>query len=82
MKTEIYLFLIILFILPGFIQAQFSISGKIISADKQEVLTGANIVVKDSYLATSSDSKGNFVLKNLKAGNLLLIDKLHWVRKF
>ncbi|HEY9115956.1 MAG TPA: TonB-dependent receptor, partial [Bacteroidales bacterium] len=73
MKTKIYLFLIILFILPGFIQAQFSISGKIISADKQEVLTGANVVVKDSYLATSSDIKGNFILKNLKPGTYSLL---------
>lgn len=73
MKTKFYLFLILLFILPGSMWAQFTITGKIMSADNEELLAGANVVVKDSYLATSSDSKGIFTLKNLKAGNYTLL---------
>jgi iron complex outermembrane receptor protein len=37
------------------------------------MLTGANVIVKHSYLATSSDSKGNFVLKFPKPGTYTLL---------
>ena len=73
MKTKIYIFSLFLLFFPVFMWAQFTISGKILSADNQELLAGANIVVKDSYLATSSDSKGSFTFKNLKPGNYTLI---------
>jgi len=72
MKTKIYLISLLFSVFPVFLWAQFTISGKIVSSENQETLAGANIVVKNSYLATSSDSKGNFTFKNLKSGSYTL----------
>lgn len=63
---------IALLVLPAVTWAQFSLSGKVQSADGGEPLVGANIGLKGTYYATSSDVNGDFTLKNLKEGTYTL----------
>lgn len=54
------------FILHSKAFAQFSISGTV--SDESQTLAGANVVISNTYKATTTDANGNFILKNLKAG--------------
>jgi iron complex outermembrane receptor protein len=52
-------------------QAQFSISGKVISNEDKRPLAGVNVILKNTTLGTTSDSEGNFQLTT-KEGNYTL----------
>lgn len=56
----------LLFITQGLL-AQNSISGKISTRD-HEVLTGANIIIKNTTIGTASDKEGNYRIEGLKNG--------------
>jgi len=47
--------------------AQFSITGTVRDGDGK-VLTGANVIIKNTYLGTTTDPEGFFSLSGLKAG--------------
>lgn len=51
--------------------AQHRISGTV--SDSLQTLPGAHIYIKDSYLATSADVKGNFSFNNVKAGEYTIV---------
>jgi iron complex outermembrane receptor protein len=67
-------------LLPMFIQAQqhvkdcvYILKGKVTDEHNKEVLPYATIVIKDTKLATVSDSIGVFYFKNLCAGKYTLV---------
>lgn len=51
--------------------AQFKISGTV--SDEKQTLAGANISIKDTYKATTTNTHGSYVLNNLKAGEYTLV---------
>lgn len=57
--------------LPAVTWAQFSLSGKVQSADG-EPLVGANVGLNGTYYAASSDVNGDFILKGLDEGTYTL----------
>ncbi len=52
--------------------SQYSITGTVIGKNNQPLI-GANAVIKNSFNGMSTDSKGSFEFKNLKAGNYDLV---------
>jgi iron complex outermembrane receptor protein len=53
--------------------SQFIVSGVVKNADNAHPLPGANISIRKSYIATSANSNGEFVLKNMKPGAYELV---------
>ncbi|MBN2611487.1 MAG: TonB-dependent receptor [Bacteroidales bacterium] len=54
------------------LHAQFSINGTVLGPG-QEKLTGANIILKNSFRGTVSGHDGSFKLSNLKQGSYILV---------
>lgn len=59
---------IIFLFMPWMLRAQFQLSGTVSNQKDGKVLPGANIVIGNSFLATTSDLNGSFTFKNLKPG--------------
>ncbi len=59
---------IIILLMPWMLRAQFRLTGKVSNVKTGAVLPGANIVIGNSFLATTSDLHGHFEFKKLKAG--------------
>ena len=51
--------------------AQFKISGTV--SDESQTLAGANVAIKNTYKATTTNANGNYVLNNLKHGEYTII---------
>ena len=51
--------------------AQYTLKGTV-SNDSGEPLSGANLTLSNSFSKTATDSKGNYLIKNLKAGDFQL----------
>jgi len=49
-------------------QPRGHLSGKVISYETEELLSGANIIIVGTDFKTSTDQNGEFVFKNIKAG--------------
>lgn len=64
--------MVLMAFLPLSLFAQNSIKGKIVEKETQQTLTGANIVLENSYKATFSGLEGNFQFNNLKEGTYTL----------
>lgn len=62
---------LVLFLNVQTIVAQNTISGKI-TDNYNELLTGTNIVVKNTTIGTASDTKGNYTISGLKNGDYLI----------
>lgn len=56
-------------VLPFLAAAQFSVSGKITDQLTGETLPGATISIENTYYNAQADAKGNYLIKNVKAGN-------------
>lgn len=67
-----FIFLIALAITPWLLQAQFSLSGKVINTETGNPLPGANVILNKSTLATTTNKDGKFIFKNLKKGSYSL----------
>lgn len=50
-----------------------SIRGKVIKAESDDVLQGANIMIENMRKGTTTDENGRFAFRNLQAGNYTLI---------
>jgi iron complex outermembrane receptor protein len=48
--------------------AQFSISGIVTDKGSGKTMPGANVVIDETFLSTSTDADGNYVFKKLKSG--------------
>lgn len=59
-------------LLPFWVSAQFSINGKVSEKNSGLELLGANVSLENSVLSTRTNEKGEFSLKNLKAGNYVI----------
>ena len=62
---------IILVAIPVFSLSQFKLSG-IVSDQSGNPLSEANVLINDTYLATSTDLNGQFTFGNLKQGSYQL----------
>ena len=62
---------IAVFLLPVFAKAQFTISGSVSEKTNHASLAGANISIKNIN-STSSSTRGEYQLKNIKAGKYVL----------
>ena len=54
-------------LIPWQADAQFSITGTVRDGEGN-VLTGANVVIKNTFLGTSTDQQGFFRITGLKSG--------------
>ena len=62
----------LIWLLPGFVLGQTTISGKI--ADKKgELIPGANVYLEDTYDGATSDLEGNFSFNTIESGEQILI---------
>ena len=52
--------------------SQFSINGSIKSSEG-ETLSGSKIILKNTYLGAMADSEGNFTIRNVKAGDYVIV---------
>lgn len=64
-----YMFIIILALLPIFLNAQHTLSGKIANYENGLPLPGAHIVVLNTQLKSISDNNGYYEIKDLKSGS-------------
>ncbi len=77
-KENIFL-ISMFFVFITSVQAQKSISGKVVSDGIP--LVGANVLVKDSNIATTTDFDGKFVLNVSKESKLLIVSYVGYVTK-
>jgi len=56
-------------LMPVLASAQFSITGKISEKTSGSALRAASVSLEDPGLSTRTDANGNYIFKNLKAGN-------------
>jgi TonB-linked SusC/RagA family outer membrane protein len=68
-RATIFLWLLVI---PFFVQAQRSITGKVVSAKDNAPLTGISVLIKGSGAGTSSNETGAFTL-TVKEGDILLL---------
>ena len=66
------MFLIALFFISLYCNAQLKVSGKVLDNEGQPI-TGANVYIKNSYDGTSTDTAGHFVFKTSTTGKQLLV---------
>ena len=73
----IFLLLITFFILciseKQYSQSVGVVTGKVVDASNGEELIGANILLQGTMLGAASDLNGNFIVRNIPAGNYTLI---------
>lgn len=55
--------------MPVLASAQFSITGKVSEKNSGSALRAASVSLEDPGLSTRTDANGNYIFKNLKAGN-------------
>ena len=72
MKVKLLLTAITLSCLAIDVLAQVSISGKIVSADTNEPIVGANIRIDQSLSGCTTNGKGEFSISNLPDGKHVL----------
>ena len=75
MKTLQKKLLLLLLILPLSILAQSTLKGKVLD-NQNEPLPGASLLVKGTTNGVATDFDGNFVLSNLKKGDVVVISSL------
>ena len=67
MRKNIFLLFVIL-LMPWFLMAQIRLSGTVTSEDNNQPLTGANVILEKSFMATTTDINGDFSFRSLKQG--------------
>jgi iron complex outermembrane recepter protein len=63
----------LLVMLPFWVHAQFTLSGRVTASTDSQPLPGASIRIDGTHFQTLSHSNGDFSFQNLKAGNYVLI---------
>lgn len=58
--------------MPFMVSAQYSISGKISEKNSDSPLSGAGVSLENSFFSTRTDGSGNYIIKNLRAGNYII----------
>lgn len=70
------LVLALLFLSIGVAIAQTTVSGTVFSADDNEPLMGANILVEGTQIRAITDLDGNFTLKEVKSNAVLVVSMI------
>ncbi|MFN4234095.1 MAG: TonB-dependent receptor [Bacteroidia bacterium] len=70
LKTYVVFAMVVLW--PTLLFAQFTISGKVKDKSTGESLAGATVLFENSYRATATNSQGEFIFKNVKAGDYII----------
>lgn len=70
LKNYLFICLLVLFGIRA--AGQFTINGTITNNENGEALPGANITLKNSFIATTSGIDGTFKLENIKDGNYVI----------
>src|SRR3982751_4296725 len=78
-SKNFYLFISLLF-LSCHCMAQNTVSGIVISADKQEPVAGATVTVKNSDKKTTTDNTGRFIIE-AKGTDWLIITNIGYVER-
>jgi len=52
--------------------SQYAING-IVTDEKGNALTGANVIIEHTFTGTITDQKGEFLIRNIKPGNYNLV---------
>ena len=66
MRARIFLIgLIVSLLLVGQALSQHRVTGRVIAGDDRSPMLGANILVKDTNMGTSTDNDGRYVLENV-----------------
>jgi TonB-dependent receptor len=68
----IMVFVLMLFVADATAQTG-TIAGEVIDRDTRETLPGANIIIRETRTGTSTDIDGRFVLRNIPAGDHVLV---------
>ncbi len=66
-KSKLLVLFIGLQIIPMLAMSQFNISGKVMDGQTGETLVGAHVQLFNTHIVTSTNSKGEFQISNLKA---------------
>ncbi len=67
-----YLFIILLSVISMGVSAQQkTITGKVVSAEDNEPLTGVTVIVKGTNNGIITDMEGNYTISNVSSGNIL-----------
>lgn len=67
-----YITIIIIIPLAVFSQQLTNISGKVTNSETREPLFGVNILVKNTYIGTTTNESGEFIIADLTEGNYTL----------
>ena len=73
---KLSLVLALLFLSIGVAIAQTTVSGTVFSADDNEPLMGANILVEGTQIRAITDLDGNFTLKEVKSNAVLVVSMI------
>ncbi len=69
MRKNIFLLILILFVVPVFVFAQTgNIQGRVVDESTGEGIPGANVIVEGTTLGAATDSDGNFLIANVPVG--------------
>ena len=71
MRKNMVIFIAFL-LFPWMAEAQVTLSGRVTGKDNNEPLAGANVVLGNAFMATATDSNGNFSFNKLKPGDYTL----------
>src|SRR6478609_3620624 len=72
MLRSVLLSLVAVIASTALVSAQGSISGTIKDAKTGEAIIGANILIKDTSIGSSTDIEGNFTIAKINAGTYTL----------
>jgi hypothetical protein len=67
------LLVIVVLLLPGFSQAQISLSGQVLDADNKQTIASANVYLSNSSVGTITNEKGQFIIQNFPSGRYELV---------
>ncbi len=66
------LIIIVMFPISGHTQNFFTISGNVLDSETKMSLPGATVVVEGTTQGTATDANGNFILRNVKRGQVAI----------
>jgi hypothetical protein len=67
------LYIVLLAVTPLFGTCQFSVRGKVVDAETNKAIQGVSVYINNSFLGTSTDANGDFVLNNIPPGAFKLV---------
>ncbi len=73
MKYSFIIIILFAFSTKSFSQKVGAIKGKIIEQATKQIIAGANVIIRNSTIGTTTDSLGNFSLNNIEEGNYTIL---------